>query len=212
MNNKKLNIFVFLSILLFLSINTFSIGVNDNASYITRAEFDTTITNINSKIISLESTIDNKIATYISSYPMNFEAGDNISLTLSPTTNKWVIAYASGGIRLSFTTVIMGGWTTSGTLVCLYDDVRRTLTIETNSLTTSSNNGGTQTPTMNWRLATDYGWGVITNRSNDTIVCSSAGILWSFSSNLLTMARNASFWTTAGAAYTFTFNNAVLFL
>ncbi|MDO5564871.1 MAG: hypothetical protein Q4F88_06560 [Eubacteriales bacterium] len=92
MKNKKINIVLFICLILFLSINSMAIGVNDSSLYITRAEFDTKIADINTKISTIEPTITAKVNDFYTANPLTYVAGTGITVELNTTNNRYNIS------------------------------------------------------------------------------------------------------------------------
>ncbi|MDO5564872.1 MAG: hypothetical protein Q4F88_06565 [Eubacteriales bacterium] len=92
MKNKKLNIALFICLMLFLSINSMAIGVNDSSLYVTKSEFDSEIAKINTKISNIEPTISNKIIDFYTANPLPYIARNNILIELDGSSNKYKIS------------------------------------------------------------------------------------------------------------------------
>ncbi|MDO5564441.1 MAG: hypothetical protein Q4F88_04350 [Eubacteriales bacterium] len=121
MKNKKFNIFVFLSIIYCMSVTTFSIGVNDTSNYVTRSEFNTTISNINSRISTIDSEIEHKITNYFATNTLPYEGSDSIDLILNQQNGKYTIkqkhtfAFVSNMSATATTTTPGRLWTNNNT-------------------------------------------------------------------------------------------------
>ncbi|MDO5569773.1 MAG: hypothetical protein Q4G04_06735 [bacterium] len=95
-----------------ITINTFSIGVNDNTNTVTRAEFTTAIDQLSNRVAILENSIDNKITDYLSQQPMLFTAEDPIYIEKDQFNNTWVIKMRSSDL----TAIVTYLGTTLGTV------------------------------------------------------------------------------------------------
>lgn len=210
MKNKKLNISLFLCILLFLSVKTFSVGVNDASSYITKSEFDVTISNLNGKIANLEASINSKITDYITKLPMNFEGGNRIELIHNNVNNKWTINYVSGAIEIIFTPREISGWVTGETLSGLYNADAQTITI--NQATSTCTNPTTQfnRPRVGWTHSRDLGLPAVTNKIINTITMDGESCVWLYTYPDLTIMTNNNINYTGGTTCTFRYTDAVL--
>lgn len=136
MINKTLNITIcLLFVLLFLYINTFSISVNDNNTYVTQTEFNSRITNVEHRIENLESSISGIISGYIANLPMNFEAGDGISITLNQLNNKWTISLEQVDVNFTLTSTNSSPYNVSGSVTCTLNQTSGNLTFVTSTVT-----------------------------------------------------------------------------
>ncbi|MDO5564927.1 MAG: hypothetical protein Q4F88_06845 [Eubacteriales bacterium] len=210
MKNKKVHIFVFLIILLFLFINTYSISVNDSSSYVTKAEFNTSIANINNTIISLERSIDNKIANYISTLPMNFEGSSDIDITLNALNNKWTISYI--GVRIvTLTPSTNGAWVTTTNLLGSFNAQNMTFTIQsTDASCYRPTSDSATTPQLAFNVPDNSTWPKTSDKEIVSITCSGDVCTWRIFGSKLIIARKTVLNYTANTPVAFTMASAVL--
>ncbi|MDO5564877.1 MAG: hypothetical protein Q4F88_06590 [Eubacteriales bacterium] len=127
MKNKKINIFLFICLTIFLAINSMAIGVNDSTNYVSKSEFNTALNAINTRISEIDIIIEQKINDYFSNITPMYEAGTGINLTKNVQNNKWTMSVAQ------LTTSVISGPGNAIVTTSNYQDVIST-TLTHNSL------------------------------------------------------------------------------
>ncbi|MDO5569775.1 MAG: hypothetical protein Q4G04_06745 [bacterium] len=192
-----------------ITINTFSIGVNDNSSYVTKTEFNLKMNSLETTILNLENSIDNRIANYINSLPMMFEAGGNISITKNITTAKWTIAYKASSYTITLNGYGAGDFTTSDVISAEWDPNQKQLTITTPTAVSTPIGSGTGMRTISFRTSEPLG-GSQTAKATTATQAGLACTYTVYSDNTIWFRTTGSYTNTIGTQYTWNFNTCII--
>ncbi|MDO5564899.1 MAG: hypothetical protein Q4F88_06700, partial [Eubacteriales bacterium] len=72
-------------------INSFSIGVNDTTTYVTRADFDTKISTIELQLASIDQKIAASIINYLTQNAPWFDGSATVNITKNQTSNRYTL-------------------------------------------------------------------------------------------------------------------------
>ncbi|MDO5564937.1 MAG: hypothetical protein Q4F88_06895, partial [Eubacteriales bacterium] len=98
-------------------INSFSIGVNDTTTYVTRADFDTKISTIELQLASIDQRIATSIVNYLTQNAPWFDGSSSIEITKNQTSNRYTLSAMTtifsgvgSGIPATWVTLEVVGW------------------------------------------------------------------------------------------------------